>query len=85
MPSGPDTLKGIRDRAILATLLYHGVRREELCALRVKDVQIRAFAGRFAAQRAAGTQFRHMVSNIAGTSPETGPPAVPICWCSVQF
>jgi len=25
---------------------------------------IRAFAGRFAAQRAAGTQFRHMVSNI---------------------
>jgi uncharacterized protein (TIGR02246 family) len=26
---------------------------------------IRAFAGRFAAQRAAGTQFRHMVSNIA--------------------
>jgi uncharacterized protein (TIGR02246 family) len=26
---------------------------------------IRAFAGRFAAQRAAGTQFRHMVANIA--------------------
>ena len=26
---------------------------------------IRAFAGRFAAQRAAGTQFRHIVSNIA--------------------
>ena len=25
----------------------------------------RAFAGRFAAQRAEGTQFRHMVSNIA--------------------
>ena len=29
--------------------------------------EIRAFAGRFAAQRAAGTQFRHMVSNIAVT------------------
>ncbi len=29
---------------------------------------IRAFAGRFAAQRAAGTQFRHMVSNIAVTT-----------------
>jgi uncharacterized protein (TIGR02246 family) len=29
--------------------------------------QIRAFAGRFAAQRAAGTQFRHMVTNIAVT------------------
>jgi protein gp37 len=29
-----DTLKGIRDRAILATLLYHGIRREEPCGLR---------------------------------------------------
>jgi ketosteroid isomerase-like protein len=29
--------------------------------------EIRAFAARFAAQRAAGTQFRHMVSNIAVT------------------
>ena len=28
-----DTLKGVRDRAILATLLYHGIRREELCRL----------------------------------------------------
>ena len=27
--------------------------------------EIRAFAGRFAAQRADGTQFRHMVTNIA--------------------
>jgi site-specific recombinase XerD len=35
------TLKGIRDRAILATLLYHGMRREELCRLRVRDVQTR--------------------------------------------
>lgn len=26
---------------------------------------IRAFAARFAAQRAAGTQFRHMISNLA--------------------
>src|SRR5262249_61479175 len=34
-----DTLKGVRDRAILATLLYHGLRREELCALRAKDIQ----------------------------------------------
>ena len=29
--------------------------------------EIRAFASRFAAQRAAGTQFRHMISNIAAT------------------
>jgi len=37
----PDTLKGVRDRAILATLLYHGIRREELCQLRVRDMQSR--------------------------------------------
>ena len=36
-----DTLKGKRDRAVLATLLYHGLRREELCKLRVRDVQQR--------------------------------------------
>ena len=27
-----DTLKGIRDRAILATLLYHGMRGGKSCA-----------------------------------------------------
>ena len=32
-----DTLKGKRDRAILAVLLFHAVRRAELCDLRVKD------------------------------------------------
>jgi integrase/recombinase XerD len=37
----PDTLKGVRDRAILATLLYHGIRREELCQLRLRDIQSR--------------------------------------------
>jgi integrase/recombinase XerD len=31
------SLKGKRDRALLATLLYHALRREELCRLRVKD------------------------------------------------
>jgi integrase len=36
-----DTLKGVRDRAILAVLLYHGIRREELCSLRVKDLHSR--------------------------------------------
>ncbi|NKB72480.1 MAG: tyrosine-type recombinase/integrase [Candidatus Latescibacteria bacterium] len=35
------TLKGRRDRALLATLLYHGLRREELCSLRVEDLQDR--------------------------------------------
>jgi integrase/recombinase XerD len=36
-----DTLKGVRDRAILAALLYHGIRREELCGLKVKDLHSR--------------------------------------------
>jgi len=35
-PAG-DTLKARRDRAILATLLYHALRRDELCKLKVKD------------------------------------------------
>lgn len=34
-----DTLKARRDRAILATLLYHGLRRDELCRLRVRDAK----------------------------------------------
>ncbi len=33
-----DTVKGRRDRAILAVLLYHALRRDELCKLKVKDV-----------------------------------------------
>lgn len=35
------TLRGQRDRAILASLLYRGLRRAELCALRVADIQER--------------------------------------------
>jgi integrase len=34
-----DTLKGKRDRAILATFLHHGLRCDELCGLRVCDLQ----------------------------------------------
>lgn len=33
----PETLKGRRDRAILSILLYHALRRGELCALTVRD------------------------------------------------
>lgn len=42
--NAPDTttLKGLRDRAILSTLLYHGLRRAELCALTVGDLQQRS-------------------------------------------
>jgi integrase/recombinase XerD len=32
-----DTLKSKRDRAILSTLLFHALRREELCTLKVRD------------------------------------------------
>ncbi|WP_229458248.1 tyrosine-type recombinase/integrase [Massilia glaciei] len=41
--NAPDgsTLRGKRDRAILSTLLYHGLRRAELCALTVGDIQQR--------------------------------------------
>ena len=36
-----NTLKGRRDRAILAVLLYQGLTREELCGLSVGDLRIR--------------------------------------------
>jgi site-specific recombinase XerD len=36
-----DMLKGVRDHTILVTLLYQGIRREELCGLRIRDLQSR--------------------------------------------
>ncbi len=33
-----ETLKGKRDRALLSTLLFHGLRRAELCNLKVRDI-----------------------------------------------
>jgi integrase/recombinase XerD len=39
-PQG-DSLKATRDRAILAALAYHGMRRDELCKLKVRDLQRR--------------------------------------------
>ena len=41
-----DTIKSKRDRAILSTLLFHALRREELCKLKVKDASTRAKACR---------------------------------------
>jgi integrase len=32
-----ETIKSKRDRAILSTLLFHALRRQELCKLKVKD------------------------------------------------
>lgn len=40
-PDG-DTLKGLRDMAILSALLFHGLRRAELCGLKVGDIQERS-------------------------------------------
>jgi integrase/recombinase XerD len=34
------SIKGKRDRAILATLLYHALRRDEMCRLKVKDFRL---------------------------------------------
>jgi integrase/recombinase XerD len=42
-----ETVREKRDRAILSTLLYHALRREELCKLRVRDFP--AYAARRAA------------------------------------
>lgn len=36
-----NTLKGLRDQTILSLFLYHGLRREEVSALRVRDVHLR--------------------------------------------
>ncbi|RMR00447.1 Phage integrase [Pseudomonas savastanoi pv. glycinea] len=35
------TLKGLRDRALLAVLIYHGLRRQETALLQVSDIQER--------------------------------------------
>ncbi len=43
----PSTLRGKRDRAILAAFLYHGLRREELCRLCLDDVQERRGVAHF--------------------------------------
>jgi integrase/recombinase XerD len=55
--SPEDTLKSVRDRAILATMLYHGIRREELCRLRVRDIQSRPGGSCILGSRASATRF----------------------------
>lgn len=49
-----NTVKGLRDRALLATLLYHGLRRAELCLLTVGDVQMRRGVPHFRIQGKGG-------------------------------
>jgi site-specific recombinase XerD len=49
-----DTLKGLRDRAILSVLLYHGLRRAELCALSVGAIESRRGVLHFAVEGKGG-------------------------------
>lgn len=46
-----DTLKGKRDRAVLAVLLFHALRRGELCAMKVRDYAPRRGIPSFAVRR----------------------------------
>ena len=45
-PPGSESLKGKRDRAILSTLLFHALRRDELCKLKVRDARHAFRSGR---------------------------------------
>ncbi|HEU0157588.1 MAG TPA: tyrosine-type recombinase/integrase [Stellaceae bacterium] len=47
-----ETVKAKRDRAILSTLLYHALRREELCKLKVGDFRHARRACRISRSRA---------------------------------
>jgi site-specific recombinase XerD len=60
----PQTLKGKRDRAILAVLLFHAVRRAELCALRVKDYAERQGVKHFCIH-GKGSKIRYLPVNPA--------------------
>ena len=65
--AAPDasTLQGLRDRAILATLLYHGLRRAELCALRLVDLQERRGV-RHLQVHGKGSKIQHVPLHPAG-------------------
>jgi site-specific recombinase XerD len=53
-----DTLKGVRDRAILSALLFHGLRRAELCSLKEWCISaLKAKAGKCASFRCIRIRF----------------------------
>jgi len=54
-----DSLKGKRDRAIIAVFLYHGLRREELCRLQVRDYHQRRDVTHFRVRGKRG-KVRHV-------------------------
>lgn len=60
------TLKGKRDRAILAVLLYHALRRGELCRLRVEDYQVRRGVPTLAVY-GKGSKIRYLPVHPAAT------------------
>ena len=59
-----DTIKGLRDRAILAVLLYHGLRRDELVKLRVRDLQERSGVLHFSVAGKGGKR-RYVPAHLA--------------------
>jgi len=63
----PDTLIGKRDRALLATLLFHGLRRAELCSLNVGDRQQRSGAVHLCI-RGKGGKIRYLPARPEATA-----------------
>jgi site-specific recombinase XerD len=53
------TLQGKRDRAILSTMLYHGLRRAEFCASTVADVQQRRGVAHLRIHHGKGGKLRY--------------------------
>ena len=59
-----DTLKGKRDRAILAVFLYHGPRKAEVAGLRVRDLQPRQGVMHFVIHGKGG-KIRYIPAHVA--------------------
>jgi integrase/recombinase XerD len=57
-----ETLKGKRDKAMMAVLLFHAVRRDEVAKLRVKDMQTRQGILHFQI-RGKGDKIRYLPVN----------------------
>lgn len=63
----PDTrtLKGLRDRAILSFFLFHGLRREELTKLQVKDFNLQRAGVAHTRVQGKGGKTRYLPTNPA--------------------
>jgi site-specific recombinase XerC len=66
---GSETLKGRRDRAILSVLLYHGLRREELCTLKVRDIHPRLGVPHLRVHGKGGTPTSPPLGSTTGGRP----------------